>query len=316
MNLKNLVANTIGMGGFIVLNKALVFHFDELETPCVLGYMIDKWRYFDFEDFYYKVSDLMEDSRLSERKIQSSVKKLIQEGILVKKAFKGIPAKQYYNIDIKKIIEVLNIEIPSPCKNEGDSCYNTKKEFKNDDSSCSTFEGAIYRNNTIRNNKEDFSNEKSPPYIPPLVDNQKIAMEKPTLQTASKDKTKNADALLAKKPKTKKELLDYAIAIYKQTKEANPKLALTFKAWSDWVEYKLLKESKITYKTFELNLKKLVEYGDDANKIIEQSIGNNWSGLFDLRKFEKKSDVDIYSQMVNDLSDKPDDWRKFEEYEL
>ena len=316
MNLKNLVANTIGMGGFIVLNKALVFHFNELETPCVLGYMIDKWRYFDFEDFYYKVSDLMEDCRLSERKIQSSVKKLIQEGILVKKDFKGIPAKQYYNIDIKKIIEVLNIEIPSPCKNGGDSCYNTKKELKNDDSSCSTFEGAIYRNNTISNNKEDFSNEKSPPYIPPLVDNQKIAMEKQTLQTASKDKTKNADALLAKKPKTKKELLDYAIAIYKQTKEANPKLALTFKAWSDWVEYKLLKESKITYKTFELNLKKLVEYGDDANKIIEQSISNNWSGLFDLRKFEKKSDVDIYSQMVNDLSDKPDDYREFEEYQL
>lgn len=106
MNLKNLVVNTIGMGGFIVLNKALVFHFDELETPCVLGYMIDKWEDNKREDFYYKVSDLMENCKLSERKVQSCIKKLIQEGILIKKEFKGLPAKQYYNINVKKIKEL------------------------------------------------------------------------------------------------------------------------------------------------------------------------------------------------------------------
>ena len=316
MNLKNLVANTIGMGGFVIVNKALIKYFGENDTPIALSFIIDKWKYFECEDFYYKISDLMEDCQLSERKAQSSIKKLIEMGILVKKGFIGLPPKQYYNINTDKLIEILNNEIYIPCKNGGDKCYNDKNQNKNGGVKCSDFVGDIYRNNTISNNKEVFSNEKTPPYIPPLVDNQKIAMEKPTLQNASKDKTKNADALLAKKPKTKKELLDYAIAIYKQAKEANPKLALTFEVWSDWVEYKLLKESKITYKTFELNLKKLVEYGDDANKIIEQSISNNWSGLFDLRKFEKKSDVDIYSQMVNDLSDKPDDYREFEEYQL
>ena len=106
MNMNNLIINVLSQGDFIVLNKALVFHFDELETPCVLGYMIDKWEDNKREDFYYKVSDLMEDCKLSERKVQSCIKKLIQDGILVKKAFKGLPAKQYYNIDINKIKEL------------------------------------------------------------------------------------------------------------------------------------------------------------------------------------------------------------------
>ena len=240
-------------------------------------------------------------------KIKTILKELFEIGLLKREFYnndKGYRKANYIILDFDTMIEnttLENLTLENPMNN---------KELNNN-----SFDKELL-NKEIKETKEVFSNEKTPPYIPPLVDNQKIAMEKTTLQTASKDKTKNSDALLAKKPKTKKELLDYAMAIYNQAKEANPKLALTFKAWSDWVEYKLLKESKITYKTFELNLKKLVEYGDDANKIIEQSIGNNWSGLFDLRKFEKKSDVDIYSQMVNDLSDKPDDYREFEEYPL
>lgn len=240
-------------------------------------------------------------------KIKTILKELFEIGLLKREFYnndKGYRKANYIILDFDTMIENTTLE------NLTLENLTNNKEINNN-----SFDKELL-NKEIKETKEDFSNEKSPPYIPPLVDNQKIAMEKPTLQTASKDKAKTADALLAKKPKTKKELLDYAIAIYNQAKENNPKLALTFKAWSDWVEYKLLKESKITYKTFELNLKKLVEYGDDANKIIEQSIGNNWSGLFDLRKFEKKSDVDIYSQMVNDLSDKPDGWREFEEYQL
>lgn len=240
-------------------------------------------------------------------KIKTSLKELFEIGLLKREFYnndKGYRKANYIILDFDTMIENTTLE------NLTLENLTNNKELNNN-----SFNKELL-NKEIKETKEVFSNEKTPPYIPPLVDNQKIAMEKPTLQTASEDKTKTAPALLAKKPKTKKELLDYAIAIYKQTKEANPKLALTFKAWSDWVEYKLLKESKITYKTFELNLKKLVEYGDDANKIIEQSISNNWSGLFDLRKFEKKSDVDIYSQMVNDLSDKPDDYREFEEYQL
>ena len=240
-------------------------------------------------------------------KIKTSLKELFEIGLLKREFYnndKGYRKANYIILDFDTMIENTTLE------NLTLENLTNNKEINNN-----SFDKELL-NKEIKETKEVFSNEKTPPYIPPLVDNQKIAMENQTLQTASKDKTKTADALLAKKPKTKKELLDYAIAIYKQAKENNPKLALTFESWSDWVEYKLLKEAKITYKTFELNLKKLVEYGDDANKIIEQSIGNNWSGLFDLRKFEKKSDVDIYSQMVNDLSDKPDGWREFEEYQL
>ena len=240
-------------------------------------------------------------------KIKTCLKELFEIGLLKREFYnndKGYRKANYIILDFDTMMENTTLE------NLTLENLTNNKEINNN-----SFDKELL-NKEIKETKDVFSNEKTPPYIPPLVDNQKIAMEKTTLQTASKDKTKKGVGVLAKKPKTKKELLDYAIAIYKQAKEANPKLALTFEVWSDWVEYKLLKESKITYKTFELNLKKLVEYGDDADKIIEQSISNNWSGLFDLRKFEKKSDVDIYSQMVNDLSDKPDGWREFEEYQL
>lgn len=259
------------------------------------------------DDWEFSEERLAKDCKCGVDKMKRILKELFSIGLLSRDFYnneKGHRKAHYDIFDFEAMKENPTLENPPKEK------PMINKEINNN-----SFDKELL-NKEIKETKEDFSSEKSPPYIPPLVDNQKIAMEKPTLQTASKDEVKTATSILAKKPKTKKELLDYAIAIYNQAKENNPKLALTFKAWSDWVEYKLLKEAKITYKTFELNLKKLVEYGDDANKIIEQSIGNNWSGLFDLRKFEKKSDVDIYSQMVNDLSDKPDDYREFEEYQL
>lgn len=259
------------------------------------------------DDWEFSEERLAKDCKCGVDKIKRILKELFSIGLLKREFYnndKGYRKAHYTIFDFEAMKENPTLENP-PKENPMNN-----KELNNN-----SFDKELL-NKELKETKEVFSNEKTPPYIPPLVDNQKIAMEKPTLQTASKDEVKTAPALLAKKPKTKKELLDYAIAIYNQAKENNPNLALTFEAWSDWVEYKLLKESKITYKTFELNLKKLVEYGDDANKIIEQSISNNWSGLFDLRKFEKKSDVDIYSQMVNDLSDKPDDYREFEEYQL
>lgn len=104
----NLIINALSMGGFVIVNKALVKYFEEIKTPIVLSYMIDKWEDNKREDFYYKVSDLMKDCKLGEKKIQSCVKKLIEAEILIKKDFKGIPAKQYYNIDINKIKELLS----------------------------------------------------------------------------------------------------------------------------------------------------------------------------------------------------------------
>lgn len=263
------------------------------------------------DDWEFSIERIAKNGGIGYDKAKRIIDELLNIGLLKRVIYNNEKGHRKAHYDIFDFDTIINPYKENPRKEntfKENPCIN--KEINNN-----SFDKELL-NKEIKETKEDFSNEKSPPYIPPLVDNQKIAMEKPTLQTASKDKAKTADALLAKKPKTKKELLDYAIAIYNQAKENNPNLALTFKAWSDWVEYKLLKEAKITYKTFELNLKKLVEYGDDANKIIEQSIGNNWSGLFDLRKFDKKSDVDIYSQMVNDLSDKPDGWREFEEYQL
>lgn len=89
-----------------------------------------------------------------------------------------------------------------------------------------------------------------------------------------------------KKPKTKKELYEYAIKIYNEAKKSNPNgFYLSEHAWLSWVEYKLLKERKITHFTFDLNLKQLVKLGIKADEAINQSISKNWSGIFEVKTY-------------------------------
>lgn len=106
--LNNTELNRLLICGDIMVNKALIKLFGEAETPIVLSLMITKWNKSNFEDFYYKVSDLMKDSFLGEIKIKSSINKLVKARVLVKKKNKGNPLNQYYNIDTKKLMDSLN----------------------------------------------------------------------------------------------------------------------------------------------------------------------------------------------------------------
>lgn len=77
-------------------------------NQCVVSYIIDKWADFGYGEFYYTISDLANDITLSERNCRAAIQKLINEKILIKKDFKGIPAKQYYTIneaELSKVIE-------------------------------------------------------------------------------------------------------------------------------------------------------------------------------------------------------------------
>lgn len=89
-----------------------------------------------------------------------------------------------------------------------------------------------------------------------------------------------------KKPKTKKELYEYAIKIYNEAKKSSLNgFYLSDNAWLNWVEYKLLKERKITHFTFDLNLKQLIKLGIKADEAINQSISKNWSGIFEVKTY-------------------------------
>lgn len=95
------------MQDYISLSTAII-HKIGLPEALILGFMMDKWADFGYGDFYYTISDLANDIALSERNCRAAIQNLINEKILIKKDFKGIPAKQYYTIDeaeLSKIIE-------------------------------------------------------------------------------------------------------------------------------------------------------------------------------------------------------------------
>ncbi|HEH6263737.1 TPA: hypothetical protein SHR85_001656 [Campylobacter jejuni] len=154
--MKKILINTLSQNGYIVLNKTLIKHFKSLDLACVLSFLIDKWAYFNGDDFYYTIDNLQNDTFLSERNIRECIKKLIELEILIKKDFTGLPPKQYYNINYEIVISILNEsdntlknDTLNPCKNER---VNTFKNY-----SVLT----IYNKNKDNNNKINKNKEKN-----------------------------------------------------------------------------------------------------------------------------------------------------------
>ena len=170
--MKNLISNVLGINSFVILNKAVIKALG-MHEAVALGFLIDKWAYFQHADFYYTIQDLSNDTDLSERECRNIMRKLMDKGILIKRAFEGIPPKQYYNINQNAIIDILKNPMPTkekptlenptkdltladsnhfksdtfnPCKNDR---VNT---FKNDSD--------IYNNNKVSNNKDINNTEK------------------------------------------------------------------------------------------------------------------------------------------------------------
>ena len=88
------------MRNMLILKR--ITHFNEFLKCKASGQILM------YGDFYYTISDLANDIALSERNCRAAIQKLINEKILIKKDFKGIPAKQYYTIDeaeLSKVIE-------------------------------------------------------------------------------------------------------------------------------------------------------------------------------------------------------------------
>lgn len=154
--MKRILINTLSQNGYIVLNKALIKHFKSLDLACVLSFFIDKWAYFNGDDFYYTIENLQSDTFLSERNIRECIKKLIELEILIKKDFTGLPPKQYYNINYEMVISILNEsdntlknDTLNPCKNERVNTFKNERVL------------TIYNKNKDNNNKINKNKEKN-----------------------------------------------------------------------------------------------------------------------------------------------------------
>ena len=53
--------------------------------------------------------------------------------------------------------------------------------------------------------------------------------------------------------------------------------------WEAWIEYRKKRNKALTARAIELQIKFLEEHKESANQIIEKSIMNGWTGLFELK---------------------------------
>ena len=178
--MKNLISNALGINSFVILNKAVIKALG-MHEAVALGFLIDKWAYFQHADFYYTIQDLSNDTDLSDRECRNIMRKLMDKGILIKRAFEGIPPKQYYNINQNAIIDILKNSMPkkekptlenptkdltladsnpfrndtfNPCKSD------TFNPCKNDRVNPCKSDMDIYINNKVSNNKDINNTEK------------------------------------------------------------------------------------------------------------------------------------------------------------
>lgn len=158
-NLNNFILNVLGQSNYVILNKTLMKSIGCHET-ILLSYMIDKWRYFNGEDFYYLIEDIMEDIPMfKERKLRETISNLIEIGILVKKAFKGAPPRQFYNIDAEKLFNIIasDANLKGFKKDSFNHCKNNNfNPCKN-----ASFQYNINRDNNNRDNSIEFDKKDS-----------------------------------------------------------------------------------------------------------------------------------------------------------
>lgn len=241
--MKNLLSNVLGNSSFVLLNKAIIQKLG-LDEAVLLGFIIDKWTYFNHDDFYYTIDDLFHDTGLSDRMCRKILQSLINKGILIKKEFTGLPPKQYYNINDEMILNLLNCARDNTIKS--DSLIPSKNDRDKTSKNDSVLNNNIYNNNIINNNNKEKNNKE--------INN-----------TNSKNIKKVA-----------KSIFDEALELYPQ----DEKLSFSFDDWKEWVEYKKARSKNLTILTFKKNLQQLKSFGNLAKEAIDNSISNNWVGLF------------------------------------
>ncbi|HSQ97517.1 MAG TPA: hypothetical protein VLL98_02240 [Rickettsiales bacterium] len=105
---KDLILELLSQDGYYTLNKKLV-KLIGLENSFLLSFFIDKYKFFK-EEFFYTKENILNDTRLTEYSLNSSLK-FLKDNNLIFIVKKGCPARNYYDINFKRIEDLLKEEI-------------------------------------------------------------------------------------------------------------------------------------------------------------------------------------------------------------
>lgn len=136
------VLDLIASDNYITFNKTLAKEIG-LEQALLYGALCGYHRYYKGEEFFKEQEQLMEDTCLSEYLIRNATKKLCELGLIsVEK--KGLPAKNYYKLNLESLIKLLST---SGIK------FDTTRNLKNSTSINNS--NSININNKKNNNKKE-----------------------------------------------------------------------------------------------------------------------------------------------------------------
>jgi DNA-binding PadR family transcriptional regulator len=100
------------------------------------------------EEFYCEQERIMEDTCLSEYRLQNALRNLKKEG-LVSVVKKGMPAKNYYKLNEEKLMEVLHVTSDPKIRVTGDLNFNTTSDPKIDTTINNNNNNNINNNNNL-----------------------------------------------------------------------------------------------------------------------------------------------------------------------
>ena len=148
---KTLINELLGQNGFIILNKRIIKKIG-IENAIIFSFLIDKWKFFDCNDFFYKIDDIKQDVDMGEHIIRKSLKFLKDKDILIDKGLQGLPAKQFYNLNTQAILSIFKNDSNDKKPIPSHSKFDRAKTCKNAIDKTSNFASAYNSNNTYSNN--------------------------------------------------------------------------------------------------------------------------------------------------------------------
>lgn len=148
------ILDLLASDNYIPYNRTLAKEMG-IEPAILLATLCGYQRHYKMEEFYREQSNIIEDTCLTEYSIRQATKILIQKGLIIVKK-KGLPAKNYYKINTKKLIECL-----STSGNENSTTTSSENE-----TTCNTTNNTT--NNKINNKIDNKINNNI--YIKDIVD--------------------------------------------------------------------------------------------------------------------------------------------------
>lgn len=104
--MNNTVKNTLSTNSFFMVNKVIAQYFGSNDAAVVIAHLVFLDGLFEGREFYQQQERLAKDCNVAVHTLRGIIKRLTQEGVITV-VKKGLPAKNYYKLNVKVLEQIL-----------------------------------------------------------------------------------------------------------------------------------------------------------------------------------------------------------------